>query len=111
LVKNSVFAELLKHASWANEEVNFYHFRDVARHELDLVIERSEGEVLGIEVKASRSAKPEAFSGLSSFANYANDRFLQGFLFAAPPNHQQNLRQRPRHARSPQPKKCKSPLL
>lgn len=81
LVENFVYAELLKHAAWAEEEVNFYHFRDTAKHELDLVIERSDGKVVGVEVKASMTVKTEDFSGLTSFADYAGEKFLHGILF------------------------------
>lgn len=81
LVENFVFSELLKHATWSEEDVNFYHFRDTARHELDLVIERSDGKVIGVEVKASMTVKPEDFSGLSIFAEYTRDKFLHGILF------------------------------
>ena len=81
LVENFVYCELLKHATWSSEEVNFFHFRDTARHELDLVMERSDGKVVGVEVKASMTVKPEDFSGISSFADYAKGRFLHGILF------------------------------
>jgi predicted AAA+ superfamily ATPase len=81
LVENFVFCELLKHSTWAEEQVSFYHFRDTARHELDLVIERGDGRVVGIEVKASMTVKPNDFNGLSIFADYAKDKFLHGVLF------------------------------
>lgn len=81
LVENFVFCELLKHATWAEEDVSFYHFRDTARQEVDLVIERSDGKVVGVEVKASMTVKAEDFSGLSIFADYAGDKFLHGVLF------------------------------
>jgi predicted AAA+ superfamily ATPase len=81
LVENFVYGELLKHSAWSADEVNFYHFRDTAQHELDLVIERSDGKVVGVEIKASMTIKPEDFSGLSSFADYAGERFLHGILF------------------------------
>jgi uncharacterized protein len=81
LVENFVFCELLKHASWSAEEVSFHHFRDTARHELDLVVERSDGKVVGVEVKASMTVKPQDFLGLASFADYARERFLHGILF------------------------------
>jgi predicted AAA+ superfamily ATPase len=81
LVENLVFCELLKHASWSEDEVNFYHFRDTGRHEIDLVIELSDGAVIGVEVKASMSVRQEDFFGLSAFAEYAGDRFLHGVLF------------------------------
>lgn len=81
LVENFVYCELLKHATWAEEDVSFYHFRDTSRHELDLVIERSDGSVIGIEIKASMSVKQEDFSGLTVFAEYAKEKFLHGVLF------------------------------
>ncbi|MFH2124044.1 MAG: ATP-binding protein [Pseudomonadota bacterium] len=81
LVENFVFAELLKHATWSEEDVNFYHFRDTDRHEIDLVIERNDGKVVGVEVKASMTVAPQDFSGLSVFADYVQDKFLHGVLF------------------------------
>ena len=48
-----VFSELLKQASWAEDEYRFWHFRDRSHHEVDIVIENSEGRVVGVEVKAS----------------------------------------------------------
>ncbi|MDK9719484.1 MAG: DUF4143 domain-containing protein, partial [Trichlorobacter sp.] len=80
LVENLVFCELLKHATWADEEVKFYHFRDTAKHELDLVIERCDGGVVGVEVKASMTVKQADFNGLANLAEYAKDRFLHGIL-------------------------------
>jgi predicted AAA+ superfamily ATPase len=81
LVENFVFSELQKHATWSEEDAAFYHFRDTNKHELDLVIERSDGKAIGVEIKASMSVKPEDFAGLSTFADYAGDRFLRGVLF------------------------------
>jgi predicted AAA+ superfamily ATPase len=81
LVENFVYSELLKHAAWSAEDVNFYHFRDTCKHELDLVVERSDGTVIGVEVKASMTVKPEDFSGMASFAEYAGARFLHGILY------------------------------
>jgi predicted AAA+ superfamily ATPase len=81
LVENFVYCELLKHSTWADEAVNFYHFRDTARHELDLVIERGDGGVIGVEVKAAMTVKQDDFNGLSIFADYAKDKFLHGVLF------------------------------
>jgi len=81
LVENFVYCELLKHATWSDEDVSFYHFRDTARHELDLVIERSDGAVIGVEIKASMTIKSEDFSGLTVFAEYAKEKFLRGVLF------------------------------
>jgi predicted AAA+ superfamily ATPase len=81
LVENFVYCELLKHAAWSDEDVVFYHFRDTSRHEIDLVIERSDGAVMGVEIKASMTIKPKDFSGLTAFAEYAGEKFLRGVLY------------------------------
>ena len=81
LVENFVYGELRKHAAWSVEDVNFYHFRDTAKHELDLVIERSDGKVVGVEIKASMTVKAGDFAGMSNFAEYAREKFLCGILF------------------------------
>lgn len=81
LVENLIFVELLKHATWSEEDVRFYHFRDHAGHEVDLVIEQSDGSVVGVEVKASMTVRPEDLSGLSHLADYAKDKFRYGLLF------------------------------
>lgn len=80
LVENMVVCELLKHAAWAEEEVAFSHFRDRDKNEVDLVIEQSDGRVIGVEIKASMSVRTEDFSGLASFAEYAGNQFQQGVL-------------------------------
>lgn len=81
LVENFVFSELIKHATWSEEDVQFYHFRDTIGREVDLVIELSDSRVIGVEVKASMTVKPEDFKGLSAFSDYAKDKFMHGILF------------------------------
>ena len=81
LVENLVYSELQKHATWSDEEVRFYHFRDTCKNELDLIVERGDGKVIGIEVKASMSVRHEDFSGLAAFADYAGDRFMHGVVY------------------------------
>jgi hypothetical protein len=60
--------------------MSLFSARNTARHELDLVIEKSDEKVVGVEVKASMTVKAVDFKGLSSFADYAKDRFLHGVL-------------------------------
>jgi uncharacterized protein len=47
-----VFAELIKHAAWAEQDVRLVHYqRD--REDIDFIIENNAGEIAAIEVKAS----------------------------------------------------------
>lgn len=57
LLENLIFMELCKQASWAQQQVDIYHFRDNRKHEVDIVLEDSSGGITGIEIKASASVK------------------------------------------------------
>jgi len=52
LLETFVLAELLKLASWHEERIEFFHFRDRYNYEVDIVIEDPHGHIVGVEVKA-----------------------------------------------------------
>ena len=81
LLESLVYMECCKQGSWAQEEVGMYHFRDNRQQEVDIVLERSNGKIIGIEVKASASVKSQDFKGLSALAEFSGDTFEQGILF------------------------------
>jgi hypothetical protein len=51
-----------KISEWSG--VTPYHFRDQQMREVDIVLERDDGMIVGIEVKASATAKSGDFAGL-----------------------------------------------
>ena len=81
LLENLIFTELYKHASWAEESVDFFHFRDKKQNEVDIVLERSNTNIIGIEIKASAIIKQHDFRGLEKLAEFAGPRFERGILF------------------------------
>jgi predicted AAA+ superfamily ATPase len=81
LLENLIYLELLKQSGWSNSEVNIFHFRDKRKNEVDLVIEQANGDVIGIEVKASASLKEQDFKGLIILSEFAGKNFAQGILF------------------------------
>ena len=56
-------------------------FRDRNQHEVDIVLERANGNIIGVEVKASASVNPQDFRGLSVLAEFSGKAFEQGVLF------------------------------
>ncbi len=58
-----------------------HHFRDKQKNEVDIVLERANTNVIGIEIKASASVKSQDFKGLAKLAEFAGDRFERGVLF------------------------------
>jgi uncharacterized protein len=61
-------------------ELTFHHYRDQPGNEVDLLVERANGELVGIEVKATATPRPRDASGLKLLRDKLGDRFRQGFL-------------------------------
>ncbi|MCL2804771.1 MAG: ATP-binding protein [Treponema sp.] len=61
LMETFVFQELAAHID-LNREYSLYQYRDYKKHEVDFLIERDDGAMVGIEVKASHSVSKEDFS-------------------------------------------------
>lgn len=80
LVETFVVNELAKQASWAPFEVQLHHWRITQGHEVDLLLERSNGEVVGIEVKAAATLKADDFKSLTALRDSIGDDFVHGFV-------------------------------
>ncbi len=81
LIENYVYSELLKEASYSENNVEIYHFRDLRKKEVDLVLENRNGKIIGIEVKATASIKQNALKGMVELANESKNRFDKGVIF------------------------------
>ena len=81
LLESLIHMEFCKHADWADEDVELHHFRDRRKREVDIVLERGDSRVVGVEVKASASVVPQDFGGLVALADFAGDAFEGGVLF------------------------------
>ena len=73
--------ECAKHAEWADEGAGIRHFRDKRQREIDVVLERPDGRIVGIEVKGSATVRREDFKGLTALAELAGTAFGHGVLF------------------------------
>ena len=80
LLETFVFMECAKHAEWAHERVGLYHFRDKRKREVDIVLERPGGGIVGVEVKGSATIRREDFRGLSALAELVGAAFEHGVL-------------------------------
>ena len=81
LLESLVYMECCKQASWAEEEIGMYHFRDNRQREVDIVLERGNGNIIGVEVKASASVNVQDFKGLATLAEFSGEAFEQGIVF------------------------------
>jgi hypothetical protein len=83
LIENFVLGELARQLTWAEEPVSLYHYRDRDGNEVDAVLERNSGEVVGIEVKAAETVRADDFRSLRLLQRRLGDRMLAGFVLYA----------------------------
>lgn len=81
LLENLIFMELVKQNGWSNEQVALFHFRDKYQNEVDIVLERDNNQIIGIEVKASATIKHHDFKGLIKLAEFNPAKFQYGIVF------------------------------
>lgn len=79
-LESFVYNELRKQAVWAEEPLNFYHYRDKDKVEVDVIIENAMGNCFAIEVKAAATLNAKDFTGLKRFQHVAGDQFQIGIL-------------------------------
>ena len=80
LIENYVLMELEKQRSWSRAQPALYHFRSVSGDEVDIVLERRDGSVVGIEVKASVGVTAADFRGLRALSTLLKRKFVRGIV-------------------------------
>jgi len=80
LLETFVFAEVMKQGTWLDDQCSLYHYRDKDQDEVDIVVENSAGEIVGIEVKAAATAGANDFRGLRKLANATGKDFKLGVV-------------------------------
>lgn len=80
VLETFVFSELLKHTTTADGEYQLMYYRDADKVEVDVVIENSAGQLVGVEVKAAATVKEADLRGLRKLAGLAGKDFKMGVL-------------------------------
>ncbi len=74
IVESLVVMELLRQADWAEHPVQLYHSRGKQEREVDVVLERHDGDVVEVEIKASATPASGNFAGV----RYLRDGLVGG---------------------------------
>ena len=80
LLESFVYSEVLKLTAATDLQLSTYHFRDQQMYEVDIVLERDDGMIAGVEVKASSTVRSKDFKGLRSLANACKSKFAFGIV-------------------------------
>lgn len=81
LLENLIYMELLKQNSWSEEKIELLHFRDKYQNEVDIVLERDNHQIIGVEIKASATVNMHDFKGLIKLAEFNPSKFQYGVIF------------------------------
>ncbi|WP_326645979.1 ATP-binding protein [Streptosporangium sp. NBC_01755] len=81
LVESFIVNEIAKQATWAPFRVGLHHWRVSQGAEVDLVLERNNGRIVGVEAKATDSVNKDDFKGLVALRESLGEDFVHGFVF------------------------------
>jgi len=80
VLETFVFSELLKHTTSSDSRYRLLYYRDADKVEVDVVVENSLGQLVGVEVKASATVNEYDLKGLKKLAKLSGDQFKMGVL-------------------------------
>jgi predicted AAA+ superfamily ATPase len=80
-----VAMELAKLASWSEASPRLFHYRDRDGREVDIVLERADGSIVGVEVKLAATVTRADFRALAYLRDKLGSRFLRGVVLHAGP--------------------------
>lgn len=80
MLETFVVGELRKQLSWADPHATLYHFRTAAGSEVDVLLEKADGTVAGVEVKASATVTTSDFAALRELRDQLGNRFRAGVV-------------------------------
>lgn len=83
LMETFCVGELRKQLSWLPEPVDAGHWRTHDGAEVDLVVERMDGGVIGFEIKSDTRVQGKAFQGLRLLRDTLGASFLGGIVLYA----------------------------
>jgi uncharacterized protein len=80
LFETFVAGEILKQVSWRDDVREVGHWRTHNDHEVDLVAETHDGNVVGFEIKAGREVDQKALRGLTTLRDTLGEQFSAGIF-------------------------------
>lgn len=79
-LETAVCMEIVRLAATAGTHIETFHYRDKKQREVDIVLERSDGTIVCIEVKAGATALSSDFRSLRYLRDGVGDKFAAGIV-------------------------------
>jgi uncharacterized protein len=79
-LESFVVGEVARQLTWSDTEASMFHWRDRDGAEVDILLERPNGDVVGIEVKASFDLHAGDTKGLRALRDRLGETFVAGIV-------------------------------
>ena len=79
VLESFILQQLIAQSGWLDEPVNFWHYRDKDKVEVDIVITQG-SKTWGVEVKSSKTLHSSDSHGLRRLADQAGSSFQSGII-------------------------------
>lgn len=86
LLETFAVGEILKQAGWSDAPVTAGHFRTAAGDEVDLVLERDDGQVIAFEIKSGSLVQGDDLKGLRFLKSRLGNRLEAAIVFYTGPH-------------------------
>lgn len=80
MLETFVVGELRKQLSWTDPRASLFHFRTAIGSEVDVVLEKADGSVAGVEIKAGATVAASDFAALQALRDQLGARFHAGVV-------------------------------
>ncbi|MBI4517177.1 MAG: ATP-binding protein [Deltaproteobacteria bacterium] len=80
MLETFVVGELHKQISWTDPQTSLCHFRTATGSEVDVVLEKADGSIAAVEVKASATVDASDFAALRALRDQLRKRFAAGIV-------------------------------
>ncbi len=80
MLESFVVGELRKQLSWTDPRTTMCHFRAAAGAEVDVVLEKADGALAGVEIKASATVGASDFKALQDLRDQLGRKFIAGVV-------------------------------
>lgn len=81
-----VTTELLKAITWSRESVRAHHWRDRGGREVDVLLERRDGAIVGVETKLGSTVRPADARHLAHLRDHTGQDFRAGIVVHTGPD-------------------------
>ncbi len=80
MLESFVVGELRKQISWSDPRVVLHHYRSVSGAEVDVILEKPDGSVAAVEVKAAGTVSRSDFEAMESLREQLGEAFRAGVV-------------------------------